>query len=284
MKLLLLIIPLIIIVLLGIAWYVLSDPTPAAYLHTEGTVEVDLGRGWTPATNGMSLKQGTRIRTIDGTASVILHESVIASLDTNSQLTLDSTSKKALKITHTTGKLWNKFTDLAGIPSYSVTTPKTVATVRGTEYGTDLTKEDILHLAAEGHVDISTEEEELELAALEKIVYDTQLTKQPLTPEDARYILKNLKKTLEQLKKIRWNHISRQQFILSQVRRQYNLDDTSIRAGLDKIDAGAIDYESYIDKLPYKPKAALKFIRITKTIQEQLKLIKQVETYAATQE
>lgn len=282
MRLVWIVVSIIFFALAGFAWYFLSDPTPVAYLHSEGVVEVDFGNGWQPANNGMSLKKGVKIRTLDGTASVILHESVIASLDTNSQLTLDSTSKKALKITHTTGKLWNKFTDLAGVSSYSVTTPKTVATVRGTEYGIDLTREDIVHLAAEGHVDISAEGEELELAELEKIVYGTKLSKQQLTPEDARYIIKNLKKTLEQLKKIRWNHITRQQFILSQVRRQYKIDDASIRDGLDKIDAGEIDYESYIDQLPFKPKAAVKFIRLTKLIQEQIKLIKQVEMYAAS--
>lgn len=117
-----------------------ANAVTPAYLNVEtGTVMVDTGSGWVPATNGMELSPNDRVKTgSDGEASVMLYESAIVGLDPNTEVSIAELSKEKTKIRQESGETWNKFTKMNGMEGLEVETPGSVATVRGTEFGVSM--------------------------------------------------------------------------------------------------------------------------------------------------
>jgi len=135
-KIVLIVIAVLVVVLAGGAYVILSPSAPdTAVLYIErGAVEVNMGSGWQTAQDDMDLKQGDHVRTTDGEATVVLLEGEILHLQPNSEVTLNQVSSKSISISQLSGETWNRVTKLSGIKSYTVTTPNTVATVRGTTF------------------------------------------------------------------------------------------------------------------------------------------------------
>lgn len=104
-------------------------------IYPDGTdVQVNLGSGWQAATDEMELTVGSAIKTGADTATVVLLEGEIVQLESNSQITLEEITKSAIRISVQAGETLNKITKLSGIKSYTVESPSTVATVRGTTF------------------------------------------------------------------------------------------------------------------------------------------------------
>ncbi len=132
-----------------------STPDPIAILHIESeAVEVDLGSGYQRAVEGMALSVKHKVRTLNGEASLILHNSIIVALDQDSEIQIDDLDKEHVKITHSAGSAWHKFLDLTGVKTFTVETPQTVATVKGTEFGTTMDR----ILVAQGEVEVEVKE------------------------------------------------------------------------------------------------------------------------------
>lgn len=97
-------------------------------------VQVNTGSGWQTATDEMELSVGSAIKTGADTATVVLLEGEIVQLESNSQITLEEITARAIKISVQAGETLNKVTKLSGIKSYTIESPNTVATVRGTTF------------------------------------------------------------------------------------------------------------------------------------------------------
>lgn len=137
----LLIIPVIIIIcIIGFIWFTQTSTVVQAQLIIEsGTVQVKQdGGSWTFAENGMLLSQSYSVKTGDNTsASIILFESSIIRLDSNTEITLQEMIQQAetsIKIHQDSGRTWNSVLKISGIDDYEVQTPTTIASVRGTAF------------------------------------------------------------------------------------------------------------------------------------------------------
>ncbi len=126
----------ILIVLTGLYFvFIAPKPATAAILYVErGSVEVNAGAGWQAGTDEMELSKGSQIRTADGEATIVFYEGEIMHLQPNSEVKLDEVSSNNIKVTQLAGETWNKVTKISGISEFTVETPSTVATVRGTEF------------------------------------------------------------------------------------------------------------------------------------------------------
>ena len=86
----------------------------------------------------MDLIQSDSVRTgDDSSASIILFESSIVRLDSNTEVTLEELikdEKTSVTIQQDSGRTWNTVSKISGIDDYDVQTPTTVASVRGTAF------------------------------------------------------------------------------------------------------------------------------------------------------
>jgi len=116
-----------------------SNVVEAQLVIDAGSVQVKhAGGSWTTAENGMFLYESDSVKTGDDTsASVILFESSIIRLDSNTEIMLEELIQQeetSVKIKQDAGRTWNTVRKISGIDDYEVQTPTTVASVRGTAF------------------------------------------------------------------------------------------------------------------------------------------------------
>ena len=144
-----LIIPVIaIICVIGLMWLILSpdvvvaDKPKAQLVIDFGTVQVKhAGESWTTAENGTYFYQSDSIKTGDNTsASIILFESSIIRLDSNTEVTIQELIQQdeetSVKIEQDTGRTWNTISKMSGIDNYEVQTPTTCTSLMALSFKT----------------------------------------------------------------------------------------------------------------------------------------------------
>jgi len=141
----------VILSLLGFVWSttqdsdLFDDVSPVEMISAQlfidsGIVQVKhTGESWIIAENAMNLYESDSIKTGEDTsASVILFESSVIRLDSNTEITLqelfEQDGETNVKIKQDSGRTWNTVSKVSGIDNYDVQTPTTVATVRGTAF------------------------------------------------------------------------------------------------------------------------------------------------------
>lgn len=140
----------VILSIIGFAWSTTLNPDMFTDVSTSefkaqlfidyGNVQVKhAGESWTSAENDMDLYQSDSVKTGDNTsASVILFESSVIRLDSNTEVTLQEIFQQEgetnVKIEQDSGRTWNTVTKISGIDNYEVQTPTTVASIRGTAF------------------------------------------------------------------------------------------------------------------------------------------------------
>ena len=140
-----LIIPVIIIICIIIALWVILNPEVAAdeakaqLIINSGDVQVkSSSESWKLAENGMYLYSSDSVKTSDNSsASIILFETSIIRLDSNTQVTIEELIREeetSVTIQQDSGRTWNTVYKISGIDNYEVQTPTTVASVRGTAF------------------------------------------------------------------------------------------------------------------------------------------------------
>lgn len=121
---------------------------------------------WEPATDGMSLPQGSGLKTDkSGRASVVFFEGSVSRLDTNTVVAVNETGKlengegsSAIGMFQTLGRTWHRVKKLVGVNSrYQVKTPTAAAAVRGTTFRVDVLRDGTTtYFVFEGTLDITT--------------------------------------------------------------------------------------------------------------------------------
>ena len=131
----------VIICIVGLFWFMQSPNVVKAQLIIEsGDIQVKhAGGSWISAQNGMDLYQSDSVKTGDNTsASIVLFESSIIRLDSNTELMLQELIQQdgetSVTIKQDAGSTWNTVSKMSGIDNYDVQTPTTVASVRGTAF------------------------------------------------------------------------------------------------------------------------------------------------------
>ena len=147
----------------------------------EGTVQVFSDGNWANAQNGMELKSSDKIKTLENSeASVIFFDSSVIRLDENTEVSLDSLlsdEDRSTAITQESGRTWSRVTKASGLSSYSVKTPNTVATVRGTAFYISLEGEEELYGVDEGEVSLSNLENIESVKAGDEVALNKKLKK-----------------------------------------------------------------------------------------------------------
>lgn len=261
----------------GSYWYLTTSPTRDAFLNIEsGEVEVDQGSGWTSAVDNMDLSLSDKVRTLSGEAVIVLYESIIIALDSDTVVELANLAKEHIKVDHSAGSAWHKFTGLTGITAFSVETPNTVATVRGTEFGTGM--EEII--VAEGQVEITDKDgNKIIIKAGEKYVFeDGDWVKTPLTEEERESIQDRMRKTISRLQKLRLAEMNKKPLLYNQVKNMYDLTDQDVLNLLAAVDDGEYDLDELEAKSPIKSEVVTKLRGLTEKIIEQKQLLKDLET------
>lgn len=131
----------IIIALLAVFVLPLVSESPPAVLSVEaGTVEVShRDQIFRHVTGEITLNQGDIVRTgVDSSASVTLFGSSIVRLESNTEITIaelvPQKGSRSVSIDQKTGRVWSRVLKLSGVDDYSIKTPSSVATIRGTGF------------------------------------------------------------------------------------------------------------------------------------------------------
>jgi hypothetical protein len=219
---------------IGIAvLYMPNGVTPALLYVQSGQVEVDMGSGYQVAQNGMELEQDAKVRTgADAEATVVLHESVFVTLASNTEVAIADLDKDHVQVTQPSGSVWSKVTKLGGVEQYSVQTPTTTATVRGTLFKTDV---DGIVLVAEGTVNAA----QIDIPAKQKLVLrNGTYVLENLTAEDIAEITAYLAHEIKMLQTVRLREVYKNDAAVSFAKRTYDATDADIENYLIDIDEG----------------------------------------------
>jgi len=260
-----------------------TSTTVTAMLNVEnGTVKVNQGKGWITAKDEMKLKLGDKVKTEqDGQASIILYESTIISLEPKTEVSIEDLNKKHLKVKQTTGKTWNKFTGLLGVEGLSIETPNTVATVRGTSFEVGMNE----IIVGEGEVEVTSNGEKITLKEDEKAEIEEykekgkrriRLIKKRLTKQDREKIIKQMKRNIKVLRKIRKREINKKRFLVQRLKKKYKISDEDIEKGLREADEGKLNLDEIERKIPIRIEGIKRIKGLTEKIIKQQKAIQRM--------
>lgn len=256
-----------VIIILAIFGYfkITGSPTVAAFLNIyKGNVQVDHGKGWAAAQDGMKLTELDHVKTMqDSEAAVVLHESVIVNMAPDTELFIKDLTKKHIKVEQPSGSTWNKFTGIAGVEDYSVETPTTVATVRGTGFEVNMNS----ILVGEGEVEVEYNGEKYVVKLGKKaVIRDGQLVIEDLTEEDWARIRKEGLQTIEAWKILRMKEVEKHPILARQLKKTYMVTDEEIQARLEQADRGEYDLDELAKKSPVQMESVYKIKAFTEEI------------------
>jgi hypothetical protein len=255
----------VLVILIGIGYFLLATPpVTAALLYVEsGDVQVNTGSGWQPATDEMELAQGNSIKTGTGEATVVLQEGEVVHLQPNTEIKLDALSGKSIKLSQTAGETWSKVTKISGISEFSIETPTTVATVRGTEFMLSGDQVDV----EDGDVEYEkkTDKKKIHVRARKKALAN-MMEEEDMSEADFGRMQKFAGKEVEVLKKIRAREIKKHARLLKMAEKK-GYTEPQMEQMLNDIDDGRQNEDELYNNAPalMKPQAKRAYL-LTKEI------------------
>ncbi len=253
----------LVILIIGIiAYNIIHSGTTPAQLHIESGNVLLNGK---IVSGDAKLKEADTIETKEGKASVILYESIVISLETDTEITIKELLRQHPKIEQIKGSTWNSFTALIGIETYSISTSASVATVRGTAFNFEKEKLTV----DEGIVDY--ELDGIKNSVGEKTVSEKQAGKvitRNIGEKEKQIILKNRERTIEALRHLRSLEIEKHSIIKEQIKKAYRFSDEDIQKYLEDADNGLIDLRALAEQSPFKIGSVEKIVKITEKIKE----------------
>jgi hypothetical protein len=247
-KIILIIIPLIIIIFVAIFLLFTSGPddsVKAQLIIDSGIVQVKHEKGsWYNVENGMQLIQSDSVKTRDNSsATIILFESSIIRLDSNTQITIkeliSQVEETKVIIEQDSGRTWNTVLKISGIDTYDVQTPTTVASVRGTSFYVKVLTNGTTDLGVikgklgisrikNGEVLDTTEVEENESVTVDPDDFDKPLEIKPLTIDD--WILSNIEKDNGFRNNVKGDLYSRIEQYIPELKEKFGINDEELEA------------------------------------------------------
>ncbi len=245
----------ILAILIGTGYFLLAPPSvAAAILYVEsGDVQVNTGKGWHPATDEMELKQGNQIKTGEGEATVILQEGEVVHLQPNTEIKLDSISGESIKLSQTVGETWNKVTKISGVSEFTIETPSTVATVRGTEFMLNEEQLDV----EDGEVDyeLKADKKKIKVRAHKKAMKNL-MQEEDMSEEDLSRFKQFSEKYANALKRIRAREIKKNGVFIKMAEKK-GITREQMEQDLKDMDEGIKNEDEFYEKVPdaMKPRA-----------------------------
>jgi len=268
MKKLLIISSIILLIIVAIVFFVVAPkPATAAVLYIErGAVEVNEGDGWETAADELELSKGDHVKTGDGEATIVFWEGEIMHLEPNSEVKLDGISKSTVEVSQLAGETWNKITRLSGISEYTIETPTTVATVRGTEFM--LNMDEIM--VKDGEVEFGPINEPGKMMVKAGMHVMADMMQKEASQEDMARIESFPDKYVKILKRVRAREIRKHKTILGMMEER-GMSEEELHQQLEEVDAGRESEDKLYQQMPgiMKPKAKRTYM-ITKEIKSIL--------------
>ncbi|MBD3304279.1 hypothetical protein GF343_03970 [Candidatus Woesearchaeota archaeon] len=222
----------------------------------------------------MELDLDDKVKTGIGQASLVIHESIVISLNPNTEIQVKDLTKEHVNLEQPSGQTWNKFTEMAGVSELSIETPNTVATVRGTYFGVGMDKITV----GEGVVIVEKDGQTVEVRAGQKsYTKDGQLVVEDLTPEEITELTDRMQRSIEQLRALREREARKHPILLSQLQKQYGISESEVREYLNKADRGEFDLDALEEKSPVKIESVKKIKAITEEIIKTNKAIEEIQ-------
>ncbi len=245
----------VLVILAGIGYFLLAPPSvTAALLYVEsGDVQVNKGTGWQQATDEMELAQGDAVKTGEGEATVILQEGEVVHLQPNTEVKLDSITGSSIKLSQTTGETWNKITKISGISEFTIETPSTVATVRGTEFILNDAQIDV----ADGDVEYTkkADKKKMHVRSKKKALAAT-MQEEDMTDADFSKMKKFSANEVAVLKKLRAREIRKHDAMIKMAEKK-GITRAQMEQELTDVDEGRKSEDEFYEQVPaaMKPKA-----------------------------
>ena len=279
----------IIIAAVAVYFAIFRTSTPIGTLYVlKGDVQFSKGNIWLKATDEMNLRQNYQIRTgPDSRARVILMDTVIVTLEPDTTIMLKEIKEDNITIAQQSGSVWNKFIQLSGMQEYSVETPTTVATVRGTSFRSRIMKNQTMLMVGDGAVDFRSGKEFKKILPGMKAFRNIEgkIMESDLTPDEKLEIARNLKQDLKSMVFLRYSIIARNKFLYSQLKQQYNITDDHVRQLLSDIDAGQRNDSEMVEYSPVKIPVLYKLKIFDDKIKHQQDIIREtLLKYSFTEE
>jgi len=256
--------------LVYVIYSIFSSPTvPAQLVTVTGAVLVDTGSGYQAITEDLELSSQDKIKTQDGEATLVLYESVVIDLEPNTEVVVEDLSKNQLKLTQPSGSIWAKFTKVTGVKGLEISTPQTVATVRGTFFGLQSDRA----LLGEGTLDVAVGSNQLTLSGVQKSVLDNGapvLTE--VTSEDRALLEERRLRMVNNLKTVRAQEVAKHKTVLTLFEKRYGLNYEQVLAKLEELDNNDADLNALEQQAPIRLKAMKKIIKMTEEIRSLKKL------------
>lgn len=258
-------------------FYLTGSSTQVALLNIEsGQVEVDQGQGFLPAVDGMKLRLNDLVKTGgDGSASVILYESAIISLNPETEIKISDLDKDNLKIEQNSGSTWNKFTGLLGISSLVIETPETVATVRGTSF--EVTMNSVI--VGEGMVEVDFEGTKEKVGGgMGGMIENGKFVIAELSPEERARLANAVERHIKMLREIRILELEKKRAIFEKLLNANNLTREEFEDYLKEADEGGIDLAEVEANIPIKTEIVTRIKDITEKIIEEKRIMRELRT------
>jgi hypothetical protein len=272
---------LVIILLAGASLYsmVASDTTAAFLYIDEGNVMVDKGNGFEFGENEMKLSAGDVVKTGENSgATIIFYESDVMNLGSNSEVVIDVLMPEEVKSTLNEGEAWNRIARITGTRTYSVQTPTSLATVRGTSFMVEVEDETDSLFVGDGLVNTKSLESGIEqdLTRLDKVeISNVGIDPKKLDASEREMLVAKFKGDIVMLDKLRWREIYKHEFFYEKVKEQYHYTDADIVEFFEMAEDGKVNFDLIEDKVPLD--ALRKIKNFTLKIGEIKGMIKEME-------
>jgi hypothetical protein len=266
----------VLLIIISLATVLGSTTRPAFLNIEEGEVQVDVGKGWVAAQDGMKLSEDDSVRTLEGKAVLVLYESIIVQMDENTEVSIAELSKKHTKLDQKSGSTWNKFMAITGIDSYEVETPTTVATVRGTEFWVDMESVGV----SEGEVEAKIEGKSMTVKSGHKALREG-VKVVPFSEQDRQRSILKKQIVIKHLKNLRVQEIEKHKTTYNLVKKTRGWDDADVQRYMDKVDRGELDVDRIKEGAKLPAKSIDKFAAISKEIQKNAQEIEQLQVMKA---
>ena len=208
----------------------------AVLVVDQGTVQYKTEAGeWKNAANGMELKQGYSVKTLEDSLAKIIFSNSVMRLDSGTEVRLDNLDKEKVTLTQMVGRTWNRLLKISGINDYEVSTPNAIASVRGTGFAVVYDGKNTEVKVADGTVNVDSMEDGQKKASAqvegnkELKVEEGKLDRlnvEALKEDD--WIVKNRGLDEQHKQEMKQNILKKYGMLINTVKSQYGMTDAQL--------------------------------------------------------
>ena len=263
----------IVIILLAAVLAAFADPIQQAVLTVEyGDVQVDQGNGFGKVQGKLSLQENAKIKTGEGSAVLILFESMVTIIDPHTELDIEELVKASPRVRQDKGVTWNKFTALSGMQSFATETPTAVAVARATGYEVHLDS----ILVVDGAVEVTADKAYMVHGLTALVQEGPMWNMRNLTGEERARLVERLKKTAAILQKLRLDIIEEHSLVYASAKKMAGFNDEQRDAYFAQVDHGERDINADYQKSLVKHAVAQRVVALSQEIKKINDLVKEL--------